>query len=344
MTRGSRVLVTGGSGYIGSHTCVALIERGHDVVVVDDYSNSSPEALVRVRELTGVMPAAYEVDLRDRAGLADVFGRERVDVVIHFAAKKSVPESTQIPLDYFDINVAGTISLLRAMHQFGVARLVYSSSCSLYGDGRQEPLTESDVPAPTNPYAWTKLAGEQIIEQTCRYHPDLAATSLRYFNPIGAHRSGVLGEAPTGPVFNVMPLLNQVASGQLPELTIYGTDYPTPDGTAIRDYIHVLDVADAHVAALEHIDDNPGMAVFNLGTGLGTSVLQLRDAFARASGEDIPYVVRERRPGDVSLLIADPGKVAAEWNWHTTYDLDEMCRDAWHFHSRNPHGYAARDT
>ena len=338
------MLVTGGSGYIGSHTCVALIERGHEVVVVDDYSNSSPEALARVRDLTNVTPTAYEVDIRNRMALAEVFNRKRIDVVIHFAAKKSVPESTQIPLEYFDINLAGTINLLRVMHQSGVRRLVYSSSCSVYGDAHQRPLTESDVPCPTNPYAWTKWAGEQVIEQTCRFHPDLVATSLRYFNPIGAHESGLLGEAQTGPVFNVMPLLTQVASGQLPELTIFGTDYATADGTAIRDYIHVLDVAEAHVVALDHIDDSPGMQVFNLGTGVGTSVMQLRNAFARASGRDIPFVARDRRPGDVAVLIADPGKVAAEWNWHTTYDLDEMCRDAWRFHCANPHGYVTQDT
>jgi UDP-glucose 4-epimerase len=344
VTQGLTVLVTGGSGYIGSHTCVALIQRGHEVVVVDDYSNSSPEALVRVRDLTDVTPTAYEVDIRDRAGLAEVFSRRRIDVVIHFAAKKSVPESTQIPLEYFDINLAGTINLLRVMHQSGVHRLVYSSSCSLYGDGHQRPLTESDVPGPTNPYAWTKWAGEQIIEQACRFHPDLAAISLRYFNPIGAHQSGLLGEAATGPVFNVMPLLTQVASGQQPELTIFGTDYPTVDGTAIRDYIHVLDVAEAHVVALDHIDDSPGMQVFNLGTGVGTSVMQLRNAFGRASGREIPFVARNRRPGDVAMLIADPGKVAAEWNWHTVYDLNEMCRDAWRFHCQNPHGYVTRNT
>ena len=344
MTLGSTVLVTGGSGYIGSHTCVALIERGHDVVVVDDHSNSSPEALVRVRDLTNVAPTAYDVDIRDRQALAEVFGRHRIDVVIHFAAKKSVPESTQIPLEYFDINLAGTINVLRAMRTHGVRRLVYSSSCSVYGDAQQRPLTESDKPCPTNPYAWTKWTCEQVIDQACRVHPELVTTSLRYFNPIGAHQSGTLGEAPTGPVFNVMPLLTQVASGQLPEFTIFGGDYPTADGTAIRDYIHVLDVAEAHVVALDHIDDGTGMQVFNIGTGVGTSVLQLRNAFADASGRDIPFVIAERRPGDVAALVADPSKVAAEWNWHTSYGLDHMCRDAWRFYCRNPHGYATQDS
>lgn len=341
MTRGSTVLVTGGSGYIGSHTCVALIERGHDVVVVDDYSNSSPEALARVGDLTNTAPTAYQVDIRDDAGLAEVFSRHRIDVVIHFAAKKSVPESTQIPLEYFDVNVAGTITLLRVMARHDVRRLVYSSSCSLYGGAQQRPLTEGDPPGPTNPYAWTKWTCEQIIEQACRLAPGLVATSLRYFNPIGAHRSGALGEAPTGTAFNVVPILMKVASGQWPEFTVFGTDYPTPDGTAIRDYIHVVDVADAHVLALDHIDDCAGMQVFNLGTGVGTSVMQLLDAVADASNRDIPYVTRGRRPGDVPVLIADPGKVASEWNWHSTYDLSDMCGDAWRFHCRNLQGYAS---
>lgn len=345
---GSTVLVTGGSGYIGSHTCVALIERGHEVVVVDDYSNSSPEALFRVRNLTSVMPTAYQLDIRDRTRLSEVFTRHRIDAVIHFAAKKSVPESTKIPLEYFDINIAGTISLLSVMHEHGVHRLLYSSSCSVYGNAERLPLSESEPPKPTNPYAWTKWTCEQIIEQSCRAYRHFAATSLRYFNPVGGHPSGELGEAPTGRVLNVMPILTHVASeqvsnGQFRELTIFGDDYPTPDGTAIRDYIHVVDVAEAHAVGLDHIDDAAGIRVFNLGSGVGTSVLQLRNAFAAASGRDVPYVIRERRDGDVPVLIADPGKISSEWNWRTTYGLDAMCRDAWRFHCRNPHGYTTID-
>jgi UDP-glucose 4-epimerase len=339
-----KVLVTGGCGYIGSHTCAALIQRGHEVVVVDNYSNSSPEALVRIRKLTAVMPTAYDVDVRDSRALGKILRRHGIDIGIHFAAKKSVPESTQVPLEYFDVNVTGTISLLRAMQQEGVRKLVFSSSCSVYGETNQQPLTESDRLAPTNPYSWTKWTCEQLIEQTCQFYPDFVATSLRYFNPIGADRSGLLGEAPTGPVFNVMPFLNQVAAGKLPELTVFGSDYPTPDGTAIRDYIHVVDAAHAHVAALDHIGDSPGMQVFNIGTGVGTSVMQLRRSFAEASGRYIPYVVRERRPGDVAVLIADARRVAHEWGWRTTYDLGDMCRDAWHFHCRNPHGYQNADS
>jgi len=345
MARQWTVLVTGGCGYIGSHACVALIERGHEVVVVDNFSNSSPESLVRVADLTAVTPAAYQVDIRDRQRLGEVFDRHRPDAVIHFAAKKSVPESTQIPLEYFDVNIGGTIALLRTMEEHDVGRLLYSSSCSIYGNAvLQRPLTESDPPSPTNPYAWTKWAGEQLIEQVCYIHPDFRATSLRYFNPIGAHPSGTLGEAPTGDIVNVMPILTRTASGQLAELNIFGADYPTADGTAIRDYIHVVDVADAHVVALDHVDDQPGLQVFNVGTGIGTSVMALRDAFASASGRDVPYAVRERRPGDVAELVADPAKVSAAWNWQTSHGLDDMCRDAWRFHCRNPHGYQLRQT
>ena len=339
MTLPRTVLVTGGSGFIGSHTCVALIERGHQVIVIDDYSNSSPHALTRVHALTGTAPTAYELDLRDRHALSAVFERHDIDVVIHFAAKKAVGESTQIPLDYFDVNIGCTTSLLRVMRQHGVHHLVFSSSCSIYGDAPPRPLTESDAPGPTNPYAWTKWTCEQLIDQATRHHPDIRAIALRYFNPIGAHPSGLLGEAPQGPLHNVMPYLTQVAAGRLPALNVFGNDYPTPDGTAVRDYIHVLDVADGHVAALEHIDDAPGMQVFNLGTGIGTSVLQLLAAFAEASDRDIPHIIRARRTGDVATLIADPHKVEAAWNWHTARDLDTMCRDAWHFHTLNPHGY-----
>lgn len=333
------VLVTGGAGFIGSHTCVALIERGHEVVVVDDHSNSSPAALERVRELTGVSPTLYRLDLLDRAALSEVFARHPIDVVIHFAAKKAVGESTQIPLDYFDINIGGTTGLLRVMREHGVRRMVFSSSCSIYGEAQPRPLAETDPQGPTNPYAWSKWVCEQLVAQACELHPELRVTALRYFNPIGAHPSGLLGESPKGPIHNVMPYLMRVADGSLPELGVFGDDYPTPDGTAQRDYIHVVDVADGHVAALDHIDDAAGMQVFNLGTGVGTSVLELRAAFAAASGREIPHRIQGRRAGDVSTLIADPGMVAQAWGWRTTLDLDDMCRDAWRFQTRNPRGY-----
>ncbi len=334
------VLVTGGAGFIGSHTLIELLDAGYEVVVIDDFSNSHPAVLDRVRRITGRAPTFYETDLRDRAALAAVFGAHPVDAVIHFAAKKAVGESTQIPLDYFDVNIGGTTSLVRTMHEHGVSRLVFSSSCSIYGDGSSAPLSESDPAKPTNPYALSKWMCERILSEACTYVPGLSVIALRYFNPIGAHPSGLLGEDPLGVPNNVVPYLSQIAVGRLTELSVFGDDYPTPDGTAIRDYIHVLDVAEAHRVALEHLDDRTGFRVFNLGTGSGVSVLELVAAFSAACGRDIPYRITGRRAGDVASLIADAGHVEREWGWRTTRDLTEMCRDAWTFQSRNPHGYA----
>lgn len=332
------VLVTGGAGFIGSHTCVELLDAGHDVVVVDDYSNSHPESLDRVREIAGRAVIVHAVDLRDRAGLSSVFDAHPIDAVIHFAAKKAVGESTQIPLEYFDINIGGTTNLVRTMNDHGVARLVFSSSCSIYGDAPAEPLAESAPAGPTNPYALSKWMCEQLLAEACRHLP-LSVIALRYFNPIGAHPSGRLGEDPLGVPYNVMPYLAQLAVGRLAELSVFGDDYDTPDGTCIRDYIHVVDVADAHRVALEHLDDRAGFRVFNLGTGSGVSVLQLVAAFSAACGKDIPYRIVGRRPGDVPSLVADPGLVEREWGWRTRRDLAQMCRDAWNFQQRNPNGY-----
>ena len=336
---GGTVLVTGGGGFIGSHTCVALLEHGYEVVVVDDFSNSAPQALDRVAAITGQRPVVYSADLTDPVTLATIFRNHRCDVVVHFAAKKAVGESMQMPLTYFDINIGGTTRLLRAMREHGVSKLLFSSSCSIYGDGAHEPLAETAPAAPTNPYAWSKWACERMIEQACDLHPEMHAVCLRYFNPIGAHPSGLLGEDPLGVPHNLMPYLMRVAGGQLAEVTVFGGDYPTPDGTAVRDYVHVVDIADGHRVALEHLQDAPGMRVFNLGTGIGTSVLQLRDAVARASGVDLPYALRDRRPGDVAELVADPRKVSTQWQWQTSLDLDAMCRDAWNFQRHNPMGY-----
>ena len=339
MNRSQSILVTGGGGYIGSHACVALAEAGYDIVIVDDHSTSSPRSIDKIRQLTGGSIVSNSLDIANRRELTSVLRRHKVYAVIHFAARKAVGESTQIPLDYFDINVGGTASLLRAMRDAGVQRLVFSSSCSIYGDGDGHLLSESAPPRPTNPYAWSKWACEQMIHQAIRYHPDFRAISLRYFNPIGAHSSGVIGEDPRGVPHNVMPFLTQVAIGRLDHLSVFGDDYPTPDGTAIRDYIHVTDVVDGHVVALEHIDDIDEMQVLNLGTGVGTSVLQLRSAFQAASGQDIPYVIRPRRPGDVPELIADAGEAWRRWGWQPRFDLDDMCRDAWNFQLLNPRGY-----
>ncbi|GAA2653186.1 UDP-glucose 4-epimerase GalE [Streptomyces aculeolatus] len=334
------VLVTGGAGFIGSHTCVELLDHGYDVVVLDDHSNSSPRALERIAKVAGrPVTAAYESDLRDRRALSAVFAAHPVDAVIHFAAKKAVGESVEKPVEYYDTNVGGTTALLSAMREHGVHRLVFSSSCSIYGDAAKVPLAEDDPAGPTNPYATTKWLCEQVLADVCRRLPEMSVLALRYFNPVGAHPSGLLGEDPRGVPNNVMPFLTQVAVGRLPRLRVFGDDYATADGTGVRDYIHVMDVADGHRVALEHLDDDTGMRTFNLGTGAGTSVLELVAAFSRACGRPVPYEVTARRPGDVAALVADPGAVARAWNWATTRDLAAMCRDAWAFQELNPSGY-----
>jgi len=333
------VLVTGGAGFIGSHTCVELLSHGHEVIVVDDFSNSSPAVLDAVQKLAGRPLVLHEADLRDRAALHAVFAAHDIDTVIHFAAKKAVGESTRIPLEYFDINVGGTVALLRVMTERGVNRLVFSSSCSVYGDTTKVPLNETDPVAPANPYARTKYVCEQLLDDACTRYPDLSVTALRYFNPIGAHPSGEIGEDPMGVPNNVLPYMAQVAVGRLAELPVFGADYPTPDGTGVRDYIHVVDVADGHRVALDHLDE-PGLRVFNLGTGSGVSVLQLLAEFERAVGAAIPYRITERRAGDVPTLIADAGRVERAWGWRTGRGLAEMCQDAWRFQRLHPQGYA----
>ncbi|WP_327119731.1 UDP-glucose 4-epimerase GalE [Nocardia sp. NBC_01730] len=333
------ILVTGGAGFIGSHTCVELLQNGYEVVVVDNHSNSSPGALDEVQKLAGLPLTAYQVDLRDRKALAEVFDAHPIDAVVHFAAKKAVGESIQIPLDYFDINIGGTTSLLRAMHEHGVYQLVFSSSCSIYGDSQKVPMAEEAPAGPTNPYALSKWTCEQLLAETCSRYPQFTVVSLRYFNPMGAHPSGRIGEDPRGVPHNVMPYLTQVAVGRLERLSVFGGDYPTPDGSAIRDYIHVMDVADGHRLAVEHLGEEPGMRVFNLGTGAGVSVLELVEAFSAACGKEIPYQVVDRRPGDVARLIADSSRVEREWGWRTTRNLAAMCDDAWRFQRLNPNGY-----
>jgi UDP-glucose 4-epimerase len=334
------VLVTGGAGFIGSHTCVDLLEHGYEVVVVDDYSNSCAAALERVEKIAGRPLTVYEADLRDRAALSRVFAAHAIDAVIHFAGKKAVGESMRIPLDYYDINLGGTTNLLRTMHQHGVYRLVFSSSCSIYGEAERMPLTEADPARPTNPYATSKWICEQLLADACRRYPEFTTIALRYFNPIGAHPSGLLGEDPRGVPNNVVPYLMQVAVGRLEMLDIFGGDYPTEDGTAIRDYIHVVDLVDGHRMALEHLGDESGLRVFNLGTGVGTSVRQLVDALRDTCGKPLPFRVVGRRPGDVATLVADPAKATREWGWRATRDLADMCRDAWRFQRLNPAGYA----
>ncbi|MGE0838780.1 UDP-glucose 4-epimerase GalE [Pseudonocardia sp.] len=331
------VLVTGGAGFIGSHTCVELLGHGHDVVVVDDHSAGSPAALDAVQAVAGRKLTAHRVDVRDRAGLDAVLTAHRIDAVVHFAARKAVSESVTIPLAYYDTNVGGTVTLLQAMLDHGVRRLVFSSSCSIYGDTGTGLLDESLPARPTNPYARSKWMCEQVIADAAARHPDLAAVALRYFNPAGAHPSGLLGEDPRGAVTNVFPLLVQVAAGRREWLQIFGGDYPTPDGTAVRDYVHVVEIADGHRVALDRLE--PGMRVLNLGTGVGTSVRQLVAAFAAASGRPVPCDVVDRRPGDVAELVADTAVVERDWGWRARLDVAAMCRDAWRFQQRHPDGY-----
>jgi UDP-glucose 4-epimerase len=334
-------LVTGGTGFIGSHTCVELMRRGHDVVVVDDYSNSSPAVLTAIRDMSGRNIIAYEMDIRDQRALDNVFTAHKIDAVIHFAAKKYVRESVQIPLDYYAINLGCSISLLTVMLRHDVRRLVFSSSCSIYGGRYSNPISEDCTAEPTNPYARSKLICEQILDDACRCHPGLSVIALRYFNPIGAHPSGSLGEDPQGIASNVLPYMMQVAVGKLECLEVYGDDYDTIDGSGVRDYIHVMDVAEAHCIALDHLVGETGKQALNLGTGAGVSVLQLISAFEEVSGVTIPYRIVARQAGDVGTLIADACRIEKLWGWRTQRDLRAMCRDAWLFQSTHPNGYAS---
>lgn len=334
------VLVTGGAGFIGSHACADLLEHGHEVVVLDDFSNSYPAAIAAIERLADAKLPVHVVDMRDRAALDGVFASHEISAVIHFAARKAVGESTVKPLEYFDVNVAGTISLLRAMRRHGVRKLVFSSSCSIYGDGYRRPITEDDPPAPVNPYARSKLMCEQILQSACATYPDLRVLSLRYFNPAGAHPSGLIGESPRGVPGNVVPYMVGVAAGVLEKLQVFGGDYETPDGTAIRDYIHVADLAQAHRLAVDHLDDEPGMRTLNLGTGAGASVLELISTFERACGVRVPHVITGRRPGDVASLVADASRVAKAWGWRPSRDLAAIFADSWRFQQLNPRGFA----
>ncbi len=336
-----RVLVCGGAGYIGSHTCVVLAERGHDVVIADNFCNSSPVVLARIERLTGRAPDARNMDVRDTAALAALFAEQRFDAVIHFAALKAVGESCEQPLAYFDNNISGTISLLRAMRDAGVGRLVFSSSATVYGDPQTVPIDEDAPLSCTNPYGRTKLVMEQLIGDVCAADPELRAISLRYFNPVGAHPSGLIGEAPSGVPNNLMPYICQVATGKRERLQIFGSDWPTVDGTGVRDYIHVMDLASAHAHALEALEDVRGHLPLNLGAGRGVSVLQLLRAFEAASGRGIPYRIVDRRAGDVAEVYADPARAERLLGWRAELDVDAMCRDAWRWQSANPDGYVA---
>lgn len=324
------VLVTGGTGYIGSHTVVELLREGEQVVIIDDYSNSSPEVLPAITSLGGSSPAVEVGDIRDRAFLDDVISRHQPRAAIHFAAKKAVGESVEIPATYLDINIGGTATLIAALHDAGVRNLVFSSSCSVHGESDPTPLNENSPVAPANPYAFTKLTVEKMLEQLVSADQTWATVALRYFNPIGAHPSGLLGEAGKGRPRNIMPGLVDVAAGRSPGMNVFGDDWPTSDGTCVRDYLHVVDVARVHVLALHHLEAGQPQ-VFNIGTGVGTSVLEIIRAMELASSRSIPYTVVGRRAGDVSSLVADTRRVQREWGWTPKYSVAEMCADTWRF-------------
>lgn len=336
-----KILVTGGAGYIGSHTTLELLKAGHDVVVVDNLCNSSEEALRRVAELAGRAPAFHKLDIRDEAALDKVVAAEKpFDATIHFAALKAVGESTKIPLTYYNNNLGGTFTLLKVLAAHGCRNIVFSSSATVYGQPQSVPIRE-DFPTPgcTNPYGWTKLMMEQVFRDVQKADPAWNTVVLRYFNPIGAHESGRIGEDPAGIPNNLLPYVAQVAVGRLKELSVFGNDYPTPDGTGIRDYIHVVDLAVGHLRAIEKLAEKPGFKVYNLGTGNGYSVLQIVKAFEAASGRKVPYVIKPRRPGDIAECWADPSLAAKELHWKAERGIEKMCEDLWRWQSMNPYGY-----
>jgi UDP-glucose 4-epimerase len=335
-----RILVCGGAGYIGSHSCIVLAQRGHDIVVADSFVNSSPRVLDRLRQITGAAIACREVDLRDRHAVSALFAGERFDAVLHFAALKAVGESCERPLDYFDNNIAGTIHLLQGMREAGVRRLVFSSSATVYGDPDRVPVREDAALRITNPYGRSKLVMEQLIGDLCECDPTFRAAVLRYFNPVGAHPSGLIGEDPGDTPNNLMPYICQVAVGRQEKLRVFGGDWPTIDGTGVRDYIHVMDLARAHADALDCLVREDRSVTVNLGTGRGVSVLELVHAFERASGRRVPYEIVARRAGDVAEVYADPSLAHALLGWRAELGVDAMCRDAWRWQSLSPRGYA----
>ena len=331
-----KIFVTGGAGYIGTHTCVELLQNGHSVVVYDNLSNSSLEALRRVETITGKSLTFVEGDIRDESAMSNAMSG--CDAIIHFAGLKAVGESVAKPLEYYDNNVHGTLCLLRAMQKSGIKTLVFSSSATVYGDPEQLPLNEDHPLRTTNPYGQTKLVIEEILRDLYQSDPTWKIMILRYFNPVGAHESGLIGEDPQGIPNNLMPFVSQVAIGRRESLTVFGGDYPTHDGTGVRDYIHVVDLAHGHLKALESLAASQ-CSVINLGTGTGYSVLDVVSAFARASGKEIPYTIAPRRDGDIAACYADPNSAAHTIGWRATRTLDQMCRDAWNFQSKNPKGY-----
>ena len=335
-----KVLVTGGAGYIGSHTCVELIEAGHEPVVIDNLVNSNPESLNRVKMITGKEVPFYKGDVRDEVLLNTIFSEHDIQCVIHFAGLKAVGESVAKPLEYYENNLCSTMTLCRVMAKRGVKRIVFSSSATVYSGDNEMPLRETSKTGNcTNPYGWTKYMGEQILRDLTVADPEWSVVLLRYFNPVGAHASGLIGEHPNGIPNNLMPFISQTAIGKRHHLSVFGNDYDTHDGTGVRDYIHVVDLAKGHVAAIAHLMKTPGESVFNLGTGTGYSVLDMVKAFETANNIPVPYEIAPRRPGDLATCYADPAKSAEVLGWKATKDQTDMCRDAWNWQSKNPNGY-----
>ena len=334
------VLVTGGAGYIGSHTCVELLERGYGVIVADNLVNSSAKSLERVQQITGKSLDFYEIDVRDRAALDRIFEKHDINCAIHFAGLKAVGESVAMPLEYYDNNLNSTITLCRAMKDHGVKNIVFSSSATVYSGDNEMPLKESSRTGMcTNPYGWTKYMSEQILRDTAFADEEWSIALLRYFNPIGAHKSGLIGEDPRGIPNNLMPFISQVAVGRRDHLNVFGNDYDTHDGTGVRDYIHVVDLARGHVCAIEYMQKHKGENVFNLGTGMGYSVLDMVKTFEKANNLTVPYKIVARRPGDLPTCYADPAKSAEVLGWKAEKNLTDMCRDSWRWQSQNPMGY-----
>ncbi len=335
-----KVLLSGGAGYIGSHTAIELRSAGHDVVIVDNFSNSKPEVLRRLEKITGAPFAFHCADVCDKAAMDKIFAEEKPEAIIHFAGYKAVGESVEKPLEYYRNNLDSTLTLLELMRKYGVHNIVFSSSATVYGAPDSVPINESAaVGRCTNPYGWTKYMIEIILKDACKADPALSAVLLRYFNPIGAHESGLIGEDPQGIPNNLMPYITQVASGRLEKLHIFGNDYDTPDGTGVRDYIHVVDLARGHVCAIKYAAENKGADVINLGTGKGYSVLEMVKTFSEVSGVNIPYEINARRAGDIAECYADPTKAKEKLGWVAEKNLRDMCRDSWRWQKNNPHGY-----
>lgn len=335
----SEILVTGGAGYIGSHTCVELLNSGYDVIVVDNLCNSSKESLKRVEQITGKKVVFYELDIADKAGMESVFQTHKIQAVIHFAGLKAVGESVEKPMLYYQNNIVGTLVLCEVMQAYGCKNLVFSSSATVYGDPATVPIKEDFPLHVTNPYGRTKLMQEEIFRDFHVADSEWNIILLRYFNPIGAHKSGLIGEDPNGIPNNLMPYVAKVAAGKLPQVNVFGDDYDTPDGTGVRDYIHVVDLAKGHICAVRKLEENPGVVAYNLGTGKGYSVLDVIHNFEKACNKKLPYVIAPRRAGDIAQCYADPALAKQELGWEAEYGIEDMCADSWNWQSRNPDGY-----